>query len=360
MNGYRPLITLWLAFAVTGGCHYRDPSVDLLEGELRYMEDQVYTLEDELHRRCLQLDACRGKNAERNSCENESSGKFGNFRSYSGTEALPIPMSIDDPRQEPVPAAPDYELVEPMPAYEEQPSVEMPVIINPDETDNLEATPREPVPARNEPIPARPETMLSPNEYEILDPEVEIPSPAESGFDLIDPDMAPAELPAGRPPLLESDEPEPEPVDGREGAAGGDEAALSLNFRSNFESSSEAQATHQTHIDAHVTHIVVNGELVTERGFDDEVTDADLLVVVEPRNKNGQYVELTGPVSVVVLDANKSGPAARVARWDYDAGSARRAIRTSAPGKRHPSGTEVAGRCSCKYQLAFVCPLHDR
>ncbi|HEY6565744.1 MAG TPA: hypothetical protein VIY86_14745, partial [Pirellulaceae bacterium] len=48
-----------LILALPLGCRYRDPSIDLLEGELRWMEDQVYMLEDELDRKCRELAACR-------------------------------------------------------------------------------------------------------------------------------------------------------------------------------------------------------------------------------------------------------------------------------------------------------------
>ena len=41
------------------GCMAPDPSVELLEGELRWMENQLYMLEDELQQKCDQLADCR-------------------------------------------------------------------------------------------------------------------------------------------------------------------------------------------------------------------------------------------------------------------------------------------------------------
>jgi hypothetical protein len=41
--------------------------------------------------------------------------------------------------------------------------------------------------------------------------------------------------------------------------------------------------------------------------------------VIEPHNAAEQYVPEAGAVSIVVLDPSKSGDAARVARWDFDA-----------------------------------------
>jgi hypothetical protein len=44
---------------VAPGCRYRDPSIDLLEAELRWTEDQLYLAEEEFRRQSAQLEACR-------------------------------------------------------------------------------------------------------------------------------------------------------------------------------------------------------------------------------------------------------------------------------------------------------------
>ena len=44
-----------------------------------------------------------------------------------------------------------------------------------------------------------------------------------------------------------------------------------------------------------------------------------ITAVIEPRGAGGRLVKAAAPVSVVVLDKALSGPAARVARWDFSA-----------------------------------------
>jgi hypothetical protein len=81
-----------------------------------------------------------------------------------------------------------------------------------------------------------------------------------------------------------------------------------------------------------VTHIVVQAWQAHGEGFDGEERDADLLVCVEPRNADGEAVPLGSQLSLVVLDASKTGEDARVARWDYTASEARRLLKRSAAG----------------------------
>jgi hypothetical protein len=340
MDGYRSLIILWLTLAAIAGCHYRDPSVDLLEGELRYMEDQVYMLENELHKRCSQLDTCR-QECQCDQCQPSQSNQPANLAPLPASAAPAAnPNNVYETVEEPVPAAPDptevisedpvseYELVEPMPVYESMPSAEMPTIT--DEAPS--SSDQEPTRAVDEPVPAQPdfESVPTPSEYEVLEPTIEIPDDAGSDSRQAPPsvdfsDPPPGELPEGRRPVLQDAGDDAEASDGS-----GTTAPLDFSFGTIHEGTS--QVTHVA-VDANVTHIVAQAELVTDRGFDDEITDADVLVVIEPRNKDGQYVELTGPVSVVVLDGKQEGSAARLARWDYDASSARRAIRKSALGR---------------------------
>jgi hypothetical protein len=328
MDGFRSLI-LWLAMTTLVGCHYRDPSIDLLEGELRYMEDQVYLLEGELHRRCQQLDACRNQNCNGVECQAAAAPtpdarfQFGRSSVQPVYEPIPTPSSSEAITE--TPSSP-YEIVEPTPSYQEQPTIEMPT---PPSTER-------PLPMDG-PVPPEPrfDAVPKPSEYEVLEPRIEIPSSeGSSTFNPIparlEPQPVPAELPPGRRPSLEGGGGE-----AGSGTRGAGSSALNFSFRSvtaGPANDSKITDTDET-VDAHVTHVVAHAELVSERGFDDEVTDADVLVVVEPRNQNGQYVELTGPVSVVVLDANKLGSEARVARWDFDAGSARRLIRSSQMGR---------------------------
>jgi hypothetical protein len=71
--------------------------------------------------------------------------------------------------------------------------------------------------------------------------------------------------------------------------------------------------------DRRVTHLFLNPALTGGSDFDGQPGDDGLLVVLEPRNEANQYIPAAGSVSVVVLDPNRVGDAARIARWDFDA-----------------------------------------
>ncbi len=70
-------------------------------------------------------------------------------------------------------------------------------------------------------------------------------------------------------------------------------------------------------VDHRVTKIVLNKQLTGAPNDDGSPGDGDVRMVFEPRNAAGQFVKATGEVSIVVLDPAVTGPAARVARWDY-------------------------------------------
>jgi hypothetical protein len=65
--------------------------------------------------------------------------------------------------------------------------------------------------------------------------------------------------------------------------------------------------------------------------LDGQPGDDGLRVVVEPRNAAGQFVPEAGAVSVVVLDPDRQGEAARIARWDFDLSAARQMLAASSP-----------------------------
>lgn len=76
-------------------------------------------------------------------------------------------------------------------------------------------------------------------------------------------------------------------------------------------------------IDTRITQIFLNPLLTGGDSLDREPGDDGLSIVVEPRNKQNQFVPQAGKVSVVVLDPSKQGNAARVARWDFDSAATR-------------------------------------
>ncbi len=307
----RALILCALALAAAVGCRYRDPSIELLEGELRWMEDQLYMLEDELQSTSAQLAECQGQNC---SCP---------------------PQYLND-----------------TPGYAESPEYGMgePIVIEGPQVQ----LPAEPTPAerggsgfeREPPSSAKDQTMRPPADvdeeygYEIVEPSVEIPEGESYEPDEMSPPVEPRplrdggglSLPGEAPRLSPSPSPQPiEPMASQQSPDSPFNIELqSFHEPAAFVANVDASAAQ---VDAHVTHIVAHGRLSGGYDFDNYVTADDLLVVIEPRNAAGQYVALAGPISVVALDGTKTGADARISRWDFDAAEARRRIRESNDGK---------------------------
>ncbi len=80
-------------------------------------------------------------------------------------------------------------------------------------------------------------------------------------------------------------------------------------------------------VDAHITHIVADVRAQRRSKVDSR---SDLIVILQPRNADGQYVALPSEVSVVVLDSAEAGEAQRVARWDFSAAETARMIHPDA------------------------------
>jgi hypothetical protein len=81
--------------------------------------------------------------------------------------------------------------------------------------------------------------------------------------------------------------------------------------------------------DKKVTHLFLNPVQTTAADFDGQPGDDGLRVVLEPRNAAGQFVSEAGPVSIVVLDPDQQGEAARIARWDFDQTAMRQLLAAS-------------------------------
>lgn len=86
-------------------------------------------------------------------------------------------------------------------------------------------------------------------------------------------------------------------------------------------------------VDRHVAAIHINPRLTGGYDFDKKPGDEGVMVVIEPRNRNGQYVDETGQLSIVVLDPSREGKEAYVARWDFDAAEAQAKMKRSLLGK---------------------------
>jgi hypothetical protein len=81
--------------------------------------------------------------------------------------------------------------------------------------------------------------------------------------------------------------------------------------------------------DKTVTHLFLNPVQTMAADFDGQPGDDGLRVVLEPRNAAGQFVSEAGPVSIVVLDPDQLGEAARIARWDFDQTAMRQLLAAS-------------------------------
>lgn len=71
-----------------------------------------------------------------------------------------------------------------------------------------------------------------------------------------------------------------------------------------------------------VESLVLNPLLTGGLDTDGHAGDEGVLVVVEPRDARGEPVKAGGEVSLMVVDPEKTGPEARIARWDFDSDEA--------------------------------------
>jgi hypothetical protein len=81
--------------------------------------------------------------------------------------------------------------------------------------------------------------------------------------------------------------------------------------------------------DKKITHLFLNPLQTGAADFDGQPGDDGLRVVIEPRNASDQFVPEAGVLSVVLLDPDRQGEAARVARWDFDQSATRQLLADS-------------------------------
>ncbi len=86
-------------------------------------------------------------------------------------------------------------------------------------------------------------------------------------------------------------------------------------------------------VDKKITHLFLNPALTGGTDFDGQPGDDGLRIVVEPRNAGEQFVAEAGALSVVLLDPERQGDAARIARWDFDQSATRQVLAASSPGR---------------------------
>jgi hypothetical protein len=78
-----------------------------------------------------------------------------------------------------------------------------------------------------------------------------------------------------------------------------------------------------------VTHLFLNPTLTGAADFDGRPGDDGLRIVLQPRNSENEFVREAGPLSVVLLDPERQGEAARIARWDFDQSNSRQLLAAS-------------------------------
>ena len=104
--------------------------------------------------------------------------------------------------------------------------------------------------------------------------------------------------------------------------------SAALSARSRPLSEDELAAAIVSALDQRVEMIHLNPRVTGRADFDAQPGDDGICVLVEPRNRSGDFVPEPARVSVVLLDPTKSDDAARVARWDLDAEATRQFLRT--------------------------------
>jgi len=85
--------------------------------------------------------------------------------------------------------------------------------------------------------------------------------------------------------------------------------------------------------DKKVTHLFLNPALTGAADFDGQPGDDGLRLLVEPRNASEQVIAEAGALSIVLLDPDRQGDAARVARWDFDQSATRQLLAASSSGR---------------------------
>ncbi len=108
-------------------------------------------------------------------------------------------------------------------------------------------------------------------------------------------------------------------------------AALSPHRRPLSEN--ELAAAIVSALDQRVETVHLNPRLTGGADLDGQPGEDGISVLIEPRNRSGDFVPEPAHVSVVLLDPAKSDDAARVARWDLDADATRKLMQTDSPDR---------------------------
>lgn len=298
-------------------------TVELLEAELRWMEDNLYQLDDELDAAILQLDSARRDNAvlrlELAEALGEKLGaKQSDSTAYDYSEEIDLspPVVVDQKsvlRSSTTLADPDAQAES---AYEGEfdPNISYgtptlaPSDSGIDRSLEADANPATKAGSESNPID---NSGKEPTEGNTAG-DTQTDTDAEDGGDGDSSDETGVRLeampePKFTPPAEPVELPKPDP------------------FNSRFNSyDSELRS---------VKSIKLNRKLTGGYDFDRQPGHEGVMVVIEPQNKKSEYVPVTGAVTVEVQDLAKSGLSGRVGKWKFDPIEAREHLKKTAFGK---------------------------
>lgn len=284
----RPL--LLIALVTASGCAHRARNTDLLEVELRHLEDQIYCMEDEVTEAHRRYDAICAENEQLRE-QLERAGQ-----TVEPTRRPPLFPGLA-PRND---TAPSYDSpssdsnLGTAPPFEAPPTIQPPNANTPEgvlpslpPTDGLPPT---------EPTPGGPPAVV-PDGPSVPGGSADAGAPHDAANGPEPLAAAPTEV----DPAASGNLAEPRALPG---AAAGDPTVtnVTLNLTETHGLDADGQPGHEA-----------------------------LAVVVEPRNTAGEIVPAPAEISIVVLDPAQQGAAARVARWNFSPDEAQEHVRADGP-----------------------------
>ena len=286
-----------------------DSTVELLEAELRWMEDNLYRMDDELDVVLLQLDSARRDNAvlrlelaeARGDKKKDAQPNAGSFDNYSENIDLSPPVVIDEnsvlradsPTDSDSYTESDYEN-----SFEPEIDYGKSVLIP--SASSLKH------PSEQNGAPASDEDESNAGKVQSATPETSEAKEPSSSSD----DKDTADLSAETGVQLEA-MPDPKFMQPSEEIETPKPSPSSDPFESRIKSYDAELRS--------VFRIKLNPQLTGGYNRDGRPGHDGVMVVIEPQNQKSEYVPVTGAVTVEVKDPAKSGVAGRVGKWTFDA-----------------------------------------
>ena len=285
-----------------------NPHVELLESELRWMEDNLYLMDDHLDRTLEQLHSVRRQNAilrleladARKSSDPRGAGRStstagspGGRKSASGSDEAFDEEKDDEGILDLTP--PDVKIGPSSNSVDKND----PVTKEENNSSGSGSTDRK-----------EPEQLERPANVRPLDRPLDPPDSDEAGVELREfPEIPEPRIPPAVDPGAPSDTPPVNPF----GAP--DEETIQLERPKS------------------VTRIVLNRRLTGGYSFDGVAGHEGIMVVVEPQSETGEYVPAAGEVLVHVSDPGKDGTERQIATWRLGAFESARFLKQTLLGK---------------------------